>query len=157
MWFGTNGGGVARLNKNYSADNKKVFTTYSTAQGLANNVVLSILQDKDGDIWFGTRGGGVSRYDKLRSNSACNTNYCKHKTENPRDINEHNKEISFWCSLRSFEFVKSCLQLPILQAFFFLFTSYRVKPPSKVPNQILPLLSSDMHLIKLLTIPCVVE
>jgi len=37
------------------------FTTYSTEQGLANNVVLSILEDKKGNIWFGTYDG-LSRY-----------------------------------------------------------------------------------------------
>ncbi|MDP6778426.1 MAG: two-component regulator propeller domain-containing protein, partial [Candidatus Latescibacteria bacterium] len=31
--------------------------------GLANNEVSAILQDRDGDLWFGTRYGGVSRYD----------------------------------------------------------------------------------------------
>ncbi|MCC6180222.1 MAG: SpoIIE family protein phosphatase, partial [Bacteroidia bacterium] len=39
------------------------FTNYSTAQGLANNLVLSITEDKSGNLWFGTDGGGVSRYD----------------------------------------------------------------------------------------------
>ena len=32
-------------------------------QGLANNYVLSITEDKTGNLWFGTVGGGVSRYD----------------------------------------------------------------------------------------------
>ena len=39
------------------------FTTYTTAQGLANNDVNSIVEDKSGNLWFGTWGGGVSRYD----------------------------------------------------------------------------------------------
>ena len=41
----------------------KSFSTFTTAQGLANNIVLSITEDKTGNLWFGTEGGGVSRYD----------------------------------------------------------------------------------------------
>ena len=52
----TDGGGVSRYDG-------KSFTTYTTAQGLANNSVLSIAEDKSGNLWFGTDGGGVSRYD----------------------------------------------------------------------------------------------
>jgi ligand-binding sensor domain-containing protein/serine phosphatase RsbU (regulator of sigma subunit) len=32
-------------------------------QGMASSYVLSILEDKEGNLWFGTNGGGVSRYD----------------------------------------------------------------------------------------------
>ena len=55
LWFGTGGGGVSRYDG-------KSFTTFTTAQGLANNFVCSITEDKTGNLWFGT-GGGVSRYD----------------------------------------------------------------------------------------------
>jgi ligand-binding sensor domain-containing protein/serine phosphatase RsbU (regulator of sigma subunit) len=56
LWFGTSGGGVSRYDG-------KSFTNFTTAQGLANNVVTSITEDKSGNLWFGTDGGGVSRYD----------------------------------------------------------------------------------------------
>ena len=56
LWFGTYGGGVSRYDG-------KSFTTFTTAQGLANNIVWSITEDKTGNLWFGTDGGGVSRYD----------------------------------------------------------------------------------------------
>ena len=56
LWFGTQGGGVSRYDG-------KSFTNFTTAQGLANNVVSSICEDKSGNLWFGTQGGGVSRYD----------------------------------------------------------------------------------------------
>jgi serine phosphatase RsbU (regulator of sigma subunit) len=36
---------------------------YTTEQGLANNSVFSIAEDKSGNLWFGTYGGGVSKYD----------------------------------------------------------------------------------------------
>ena len=41
----------------------KTFRTVTTKDGPGNNFVLSILQDRDGDLWFGTWDGGVSRYD----------------------------------------------------------------------------------------------
>ena len=54
LWFGTSGG-VSRYDG-------KSFTTFTTAQGLADNSVTSITEDKSGNLWFGTYGG-VSRYD----------------------------------------------------------------------------------------------
>ncbi|MEO6882869.1 MAG: two-component regulator propeller domain-containing protein [Bacteroidia bacterium] len=56
LWFGTNGGGASRYDG-------KSFSTFTIAQGLANNSVYSIVQDKSGNLWFGTYGGGASRYD----------------------------------------------------------------------------------------------
>ena len=55
--------GSARDKGGVSKYDGKSFTTYTTAQGLANNCVWSILEDKKGNLWFGTWGGGVSRYD----------------------------------------------------------------------------------------------
>jgi len=40
----------------------KSFQHFTTREGLANNQVICIYEDKTGNIWFGT-GGGVSRYD----------------------------------------------------------------------------------------------
>ena len=56
LFRSTDGGGVSRYDG-------KSFTNYTTAQGLANNSVISITEDKSGNLWFGTFGGGVSRYD----------------------------------------------------------------------------------------------
>ena len=55
MWFGTSGG-VSRFDG-------KSWTTYTQNDGLADNLVHAILQDKEGAIWFGTVYDGVSRYD----------------------------------------------------------------------------------------------
>ena len=43
----------------------KSFTNFTEKEGLANNAVLSILQDVDGNIWFGGFGSmhGVYSYD----------------------------------------------------------------------------------------------
>jgi ligand-binding sensor domain-containing protein len=55
VWAGTWGGGASRF------DGTK-WTNYTTAEGLAGNIVYSIIQDSKGVFWFGTNNG-VSRYD----------------------------------------------------------------------------------------------
>jgi ligand-binding sensor domain-containing protein len=55
IWFGTAGEGV------YKYDGK-LFTQFTTKDGLSNNWVWSILEDKSGEIWFGT-GNGICRSD----------------------------------------------------------------------------------------------
>ncbi|MBI2722422.1 MAG: SpoIIE family protein phosphatase [Bacteroidetes bacterium] len=83
LWFGTNGGGVCRYDGNCVDDiingtnlyqhtqqdlkkNKKdlvkSFTNFTEKEGLSNNFVYSILEDKTGNLWFGT-DDGVCRYD----------------------------------------------------------------------------------------------
>jgi ligand-binding sensor domain-containing protein len=56
MWFSTEENGV------YCYDGK-TFKNYTMADGLVNNSVFSILEDKDGNLWFGTRWVGLSRFD----------------------------------------------------------------------------------------------
>ncbi len=93
MWFGTLGGGVSRYDGNRveaiergdsgaaqsTKDLRKVdgkfvksFTSFTNAQGLPNNNIYCIIQDRKGDLWFGTNGGGASRY-----NGKYFTNYSK--------------------------------------------------------------------------------
>lgn len=55
VWAGTWGGGVSRW------DGKK-WSSLSTRDGLAGNIVYSMTQDENGVFWFGTNKG-VSRYD----------------------------------------------------------------------------------------------
>lgn len=55
LWFASTDSGVY----NY---NGKTFKHFTTREGLANNQVISIHEDKAGNIWFAT-GGGASRYD----------------------------------------------------------------------------------------------
>ena len=60
LWFGTDGGGVSRYDG-------KSFSTFTTAQGLANNYVRSITKDKTGNLWFGTSEGlSVMRAEEVR-------------------------------------------------------------------------------------------
>jgi len=42
--------------------NGKYFTTFTTADGLGNNNIWCILEDKNGNTWFGTDRGGASCY-----------------------------------------------------------------------------------------------
>ncbi|WP_210398067.1 ligand-binding sensor domain-containing protein [Motiliproteus sediminis] len=55
VWVGTWGGGVSRF-----AEGE--WTNLTVADGLAGNIVYSVLQDSSGVFWFGTNAG-VSRYD----------------------------------------------------------------------------------------------
>jgi ligand-binding sensor domain-containing protein len=54
LWFASKDSGVYYYNG-------KSFQHFTTREGLANNLVMSIYEDKAGNIWFG--GGGISRYD----------------------------------------------------------------------------------------------
>lgn len=55
FWFATTYSGVYYYNG-------KSFQQFTTKDGLADNRVMAIYEDKAGIIWFGT-GGGISRYD----------------------------------------------------------------------------------------------
>ena len=73
LWFGTIGG-VSRyevetpstsssLRQGSDGRAGQAFTTFTTQDGLAENRVNSVAQDREGVLWFGTFTGGVSRYD----------------------------------------------------------------------------------------------
>jgi ligand-binding sensor domain-containing protein len=55
LWLATRDSGVYYYNG-------RSFQHFTTREGLANNRVMAIYEDRAGIIWFGT-GGGVSRYD----------------------------------------------------------------------------------------------
>jgi hypothetical protein len=56
LWFGT-GGGVTRFDGT-------IWTTYTTADGLADNYVQAVAEDADGNLWFATgQFGGACRFD----------------------------------------------------------------------------------------------
>ena len=69
IWFATDGGGVSRYGpdshfvNNGKGPRGRVFTNFSVAEGLPNNQVFCITEDKNGNLYFGTGGGGLSRYD----------------------------------------------------------------------------------------------
>lgn len=55
IWFTSNGEGIYRYNGTH-------FHNFTVADGLDNNIVYSILEDKSGTIWAGTKTG-LNRYD----------------------------------------------------------------------------------------------
>jgi ligand-binding sensor domain-containing protein/two-component sensor histidine kinase len=57
VWLATLNNGVAQ----YNIESKK-FSWITENEGLSNNHVRSIIQDKSGNYWFGTSGGGVCNY-----------------------------------------------------------------------------------------------
>jgi ligand-binding sensor domain-containing protein len=57
VWLATLSNGIAQYNTI-----AKTFTWLTENEGLSNNHVQSILQDKSGNYWFGTSGGGVCNY-----------------------------------------------------------------------------------------------
>jgi signal transduction histidine kinase/ligand-binding sensor domain-containing protein len=59
LWIGTNGDGLVRF-KDRTA---RMFTK---AQGLPNDVVMTVLVRKDGTLWAGNNCGGLSRFDGER-------------------------------------------------------------------------------------------
>lgn len=54
IWLTTDRGGLSLFNP----DTQK-FTTYSSEEGLPDNVVYNVLEDKLGNLWFGTNSGLV--------------------------------------------------------------------------------------------------
>lgn len=54
LWFGTYGQG---LNKLYAEGDSIWFESFTTRQGLSNNIIYSIQQDKKKDLWLGTDYG----------------------------------------------------------------------------------------------------
>ena len=57
VWLATLSSGIAQYNTV-----AKTFNWLTENEGLSNNHVQSIIQDKSGNYWFGTSGGGVCNY-----------------------------------------------------------------------------------------------
>src|SRR5207247_2149866 len=64
VWFAENafgrggGGGVSYYDG-------RTWRTFTTADGLASDIVVDILQDERGAMWFATSCTGVSRFDRV--------------------------------------------------------------------------------------------
>ena len=56
LWIGTNGAGLVRLKT-------RTVTTFTKAEGLPNNVVMTVLSATDGKVWVGNNCGGLSWFD----------------------------------------------------------------------------------------------
>ena len=62
LWFGTFGGGICLYNSK-----SNTFKTYDHRNGLQNDAVCSILEDKDGTLWISTLEG-ISRFNPKKGN-----------------------------------------------------------------------------------------
>ena len=62
LWLGTGFQWAAQVGKGVIQFDGAEFRGFTTADGLAGNIVQSILEDEEGHLWFGT-DEGVSRYD----------------------------------------------------------------------------------------------
>ncbi len=60
VWLATAAHGVIRLEPRASGD--PLVERIDAHHGLAGNEVMSLVQDRSGDMWFGLRGGGLCHY-----------------------------------------------------------------------------------------------
>lgn len=61
IFVGTYGGGLNKIAINYEKPNASEITSYTTADGLCNNVIYGILSDNLGNLWLSTNDG-LSRF-----------------------------------------------------------------------------------------------
>jgi signal transduction histidine kinase/ligand-binding sensor domain-containing protein/DNA-binding response OmpR family regulator len=59
MWFGTFGGGLNKLKTNPGENNKLEFEVFDRSKGMPNNVVYTIIDDKQGNLWLTTENSIV--------------------------------------------------------------------------------------------------
>jgi len=59
MWFGTFGGGLNKLKTKLLANNQPEFEIYDRTKGMPNNVVYTIIDDKQGNLWLTTENSIV--------------------------------------------------------------------------------------------------
>lgn len=69
LWIGTYGGGLNKLAKQFqevevSRAKFERFENLQNKNSLSNNIVTTIIQDRNGFLWFGTFGGGLNRFNK---------------------------------------------------------------------------------------------
>ncbi|MGB0861681.1 MAG: ligand-binding sensor domain-containing protein [Saprospiraceae bacterium] len=60
LWFGTDGVGICKYNRNHKETGEQKFTHFTKKNGLSSNSVISILEDEKGHIWFGSRSTRVA-------------------------------------------------------------------------------------------------
>jgi len=57
MWFGTYGGGINKLTPDQQNSSKPRFINYTTADGLASNIIYGIEGDGNNNLWLSTDNG----------------------------------------------------------------------------------------------------
>jgi len=71
LWFSTDGGGVCKLSREILYEQSKgrgqyQFSKFTSAEGLCSDEILSIFQDREGNIWLGTSGAGICKFESMR-------------------------------------------------------------------------------------------
>lgn len=67
LWLATDGGGVNKLTfvQDQALGERRIKVhRFNTENGLSHDNVLTLLEDRAGNIWFGTWGGGVNLYQR---------------------------------------------------------------------------------------------
>lgn len=59
MWFGTFGGGLNKLKTKIDSKNQLLFELFDRTEGIPNNVVYTILDDKQDNLWLTTENSVV--------------------------------------------------------------------------------------------------
>jgi signal transduction histidine kinase/ligand-binding sensor domain-containing protein len=59
LWIGTNGDGLFRFKD-------RAVQMFTTADGLPNKVLMTVLASREGSVWTGANCGGISRFDGRR-------------------------------------------------------------------------------------------
>ena len=73
----------------YNKQHTKCFTKFATAQGLVDDLVYNITEDKAGNLWFAT-SGGLSRFNDRLINNPCS----KHNLSIQTEFKKHNSELA---------------------------------------------------------------
>ncbi|WP_372756103.1 two-component regulator propeller domain-containing protein [Mariniflexile sp.] len=96
LWIGTRGEGLYLIDLV-----KERYKHYlpTKENGLTSNAILSLHEDKNGNVWIGTRGGGLNLYQK---NSDTFKNFKESKANSPKIVSaiEEDYNGNIWMSTR---------------------------------------------------------
>jgi len=66
MWFGTFGGGLNKLKTKFEENKQFEFEVFDRAKGMPNNVIYTIIDDKQGNLWLTTENS-IVKFNKKTS------------------------------------------------------------------------------------------
>ncbi len=132
VWIGTFGGGLNKL------DNKtKKFTYITENNGIANNVVYGILEDKQNNLWLSTNHG-VTRYNIL-SQQALNYNLADGLQSDEFNANAYHKGKSgrfYFGGINGLTSFKPDSLADKVQNYPVLFTDFKLFNKSVIPDSV---------------------
>jgi len=97
MWVGTFGGGLYKQLPDVNG--RLQFKFYTTANGLPNDIILSMIDDDKGNLWIATENG-LSRYDpktELFNNYGSYEGIADNRFSEAASLRSHNGQIFFGC------------------------------------------------------------